>query len=119
LKLARLHYRIRCLRDDLLHKISHQVTERYSFIGLEDLNLSGMFCNRKRALSASDAALGKLAQYLETKAHARGTTVQQVGRFSSRPPSAVIAAITCARSRRTSASMSVSTQRVGGWATAM
>jgi putative transposase len=32
-RLARLHYRVRCMRDDLLHKIAHQVAERYSFIG--------------------------------------------------------------------------------------
>jgi len=80
-KLARLHYRIRCLRDDLLHKVSYYVTERYGFIGLESLNVRGMFQNRKRALSASDASLGKLAYYIETKAQAHGTKVQRVGRF--------------------------------------
>jgi putative transposase len=80
-KLARLHYRIRCLRDDLLHKMAHQITERYSFIGLETLNVRGMFQNRQRALSASDAALGRLARLIETKAQAHGTCVQRVGRF--------------------------------------
>jgi putative transposase len=80
-KLARLQYRIRCLRDDLLHKVAHQITERYGFIGLEDLNVRGMFQNRQHALSASDAALGRLAHLIETKAQAHGTPVQRVGRF--------------------------------------
>ncbi len=80
-RLARLHYRIACLRDDILHKISHEVAEHYSFIGLEDLNLQGMLKNHKRALSASDASLGKLARYIKTKARAHGTVVQKVGRF--------------------------------------
>ncbi len=80
-RLTRLHYRIACLRDDILHKISHAVAERYSFIGLEDLNLRGMLKNHKRALSASDASLGKLTRYIETKARVHGTVVQKVGRF--------------------------------------
>jgi putative transposase len=53
-KLARLHYRIQCLRDDILHKISFHVTERYSFIGLEDLHVRGMLKNRHLALSTVD-----------------------------------------------------------------
>src|SRR6185437_14199372 len=80
-KLAALHYHIRCLRDDIVHKLSHYVAEHYSFMGLEDLHLRGMLKNHKRALSASDASLGKLAQFVETKARAQGTTVQKVGRF--------------------------------------
>lgn len=80
-KLARLHYRIQCLRDDALHKISYFVTERYGFIGLEDLNVRGMLQNHRRALSAADASLGRLARFIETKARRHGTTVQRVDRF--------------------------------------
>jgi putative transposase len=80
-KLSRLHFRIRCLREDLLHKIAHTITERYSFIGLETLNVRGMFQNRQHALSASDAAIGRLAHLIETKAQTHGTPVQRVGRF--------------------------------------
>jgi putative transposase len=80
-KLAALHYRIRCLRDDILHKLSSFVAAHYRFIGLEDLNLRGMLKNHKRALSASDASLGKLVRFITTKAQAHGTTVQKVGRF--------------------------------------
>ena len=80
-KLARLHYRIQCLRDDVLHKLSYHVTERYSFIGLEDLNVRGMLKNHQLALSASDAALGRLTRFIQSKAERHGTTVQQVDRF--------------------------------------
>jgi putative transposase len=80
-QLARLHYRIQCLRDDLLHKISFKVTEHYGFIGLENLHVRGMLRNRHLALSASDAALGRLTRFIERKAARHGTPVQRVDRF--------------------------------------
>ena len=48
---------------------------------MEDLNVKGMMRNHQRALSAADAALGKLAQYIETKAGCHGTIVQRVSRW--------------------------------------
>ncbi len=81
LKVARLHYRITCIREDSLHKISYELAETYGFMGMEDLNGAGMMRNHKRALSAVDASLGKLARYIQTKATRHGTIVQRVGRF--------------------------------------
>ncbi len=41
LTLARLHYRLRCIREDALHKLSTYLTNNYAAIALEDLNVKG------------------------------------------------------------------------------
>src|SRR5690349_21872361 len=67
-ELARLHYRIACLRDDALHKLTTQVTSCYGIVGIETLNIKGLLKNRRLARSFSDAALGKLLNLLTSKA---------------------------------------------------
>jgi putative transposase len=80
-QVARLHYRVTCLRDDALHKLTTRLADSYGIIGVEDLNLKGLLKNRKLARSFSDAALGKLLTLLESKVEQRGGQVIQVGRF--------------------------------------
>ena len=80
-QVARLHYRITCLRDDVLHKLTTRLANCYGIIGLEDLNLKGLLKNRKLARSFSDAALGRLVNLLMSKMQQRGGQVQKVGRF--------------------------------------
>jgi len=80
-EIARLHYRVACLRDDVLHKLTARLAECYGVIGIEDLNLKGLLKNRKLARSFSDAALGKLLNVLTSKVEQRGGQVIQVGRF--------------------------------------
>jgi putative transposase len=80
-QVARLHYRITCLRDDVLHKLTTRLASCYGIIGLEDLNLKGLLKNRKLARSFSDAALGRLVNLLMSKMEQRGGQVQKVGRF--------------------------------------
>ena len=63
-QVARLHYRIACLRDDVLHKLTTRLADCYGIIGIEDLNLKGLLKNRRLARSFSDAALGKLLTLL-------------------------------------------------------
>jgi IS605 OrfB family transposase len=81
LQVARLHYRITCLRDDVLHKLTTRLAECYGMVGIEDLNLKGLLKNRKLARSFSDAALGKLLDLLTSKVEQRGGQVIKVGRF--------------------------------------
>jgi putative transposase len=50
-QVARLHYRITCLRDDVLHKLTTHLAECYGMVGIEDLNLKGLLKNRKLARS--------------------------------------------------------------------
>jgi putative transposase len=80
-QVARLHYRITCLRDDVLHKLTTRLAECYGMVGIEDLNLKGLLKNRKLARSFSDAALGKLLELLASKVEQRGGQIIKVGRF--------------------------------------
>jgi putative transposase len=80
-QVARLHYRITCLRDDVLHKLTSRLADCYGIVGIEDLNLKGLLKNRKLARSFSDAALGKLLNLLTSKVEQRGGQVIKVNRF--------------------------------------
>ncbi|GHO77809.1 transposase [Ktedonobacter sp. SOSP1-85] len=80
-QVARLHYRITSLRDDVLHKLTTKLANCYGSIGIEDLNLKGLLKNRRLSRSFSDAALGKLLSLLGAKVEQRGGQVIKVGRF--------------------------------------
>jgi putative transposase len=80
-QVARLHYRIACLRDDVLHKLTTRIADCYGIVGIEDLNIKGLMKNRKLARSFSDAALGKLLNMLTSKVEHRGGTVIKINRF--------------------------------------
>jgi putative transposase len=80
-KLARLHYRIACSRNDLLHKLTTQVTKRYGLVAVEDLHVKGLLHNRCLSRSFSDAAVGKLLDLLESKVPYAGGVLVKVNRF--------------------------------------
>src|SRR5437588_2567541 len=80
-QVARLHYRITCMRDDVLHKMTTRIADCYGIIGVEDLNLKGLLKNRRLARSFSDASLGKLLTLLTNKVEQHGGQVIRVGRF--------------------------------------
>ena len=80
-QVARLHYRIACLREDVLQKLTTRLAECYGIIGIEDLNLKGLLKNRRVSRSFSDAALGKLVTLLTHKVKQRRGQVIKVGRF--------------------------------------
>jgi putative transposase len=67
-KLGRLHYRIGCIRNDALHKLTTGLTRTYTRIGIEDLNVAGMVQNRSLARSISDQAFGEFRRQVEYKA---------------------------------------------------
>ena len=81
LKVARLHYRVACIRDDILHKLTTYVACEYGFVGVETLHVKGMVQNRALSQALSDAALGRLLKLLQSKVTAQGGVVQSVGRF--------------------------------------
>ncbi len=80
-QVARLHYRIRCMREDLLQKLTTRLADSYGIMGVETLNLKGLLKNRRLARSFSDASLGTLVRLLEAKVAERGGQVIKVGRF--------------------------------------
>jgi putative transposase len=65
--LARLHYRISCLRQDHLHQLTSSLARTKSVIVLEDLHVKGMQRNKHLGLSVSDAAMGELRRQLAYK----------------------------------------------------
>lgn len=81
LKLTRLHYHIGCVREDILHKLTTDIAERFGLVGVEDLHVKGLFKNHCLAQALSDASLGRLLKLLEGKVPAHGGTVVKVGRF--------------------------------------
>jgi putative transposase len=80
-KLARLHYRIACLRADFLQKLTTQVATHYGLVAVEDLHVKGLIKNRCVSRSFSDAALGALLDLLESKVPRAGGMLVKVGRF--------------------------------------
>jgi putative transposase len=80
-QVARLHYHISCMREDVLHKLTTRIALSYGIVGIEDLNLRGMLKNRHLSRSLSDAALGKLLTLLTRKVERRGGQVILVGRY--------------------------------------
>jgi transposase len=80
-QVARLHYRITCLRQDVLQKLTTRLADSYGIIGLENLHLKGLLKNRRLARSFSDASLGTLVRLLEAKVVQGGGQIVKVDRF--------------------------------------
>ncbi len=80
-EVARLHYRVTCKRDDILHKATTALSERYGLICLENLNVKGMMKNHCLAGALGDAAFGRLVELLKSKILVRGGHIQFVDRF--------------------------------------
>jgi putative transposase len=80
-QVARLHYRISSMREDVLHKLTTRLADCYGIVGIENLNLKGLLKNRQLARSFSDAALGQFLNLLTVKVEQRGGQVVKVDRF--------------------------------------
>ena len=80
-RLAKLHYKISCIRKDSLHKLTTMLAKNYGSIGIEDLNVSGMMKNRSLARAISDMGWGELRRQLEYKSVWYGSQLVIHGRF--------------------------------------
>lgn len=79
-RVARLHYRIACIRDDALHQATSAVMAKQpSVIGIESLNVAGMVKNHCLARSIADASLAELGRQLEYKAKWNGIEIVKAG----------------------------------------
>ena len=67
-KVAKQHIRIANQRLNYLHNISHRITRSYSFIAVENLNITGMVHNRHLAKHIYDASWDSFIQMLSYKA---------------------------------------------------
>jgi len=80
-KLARLHYKISCIRKDTIHKITTHLTKTKSKVVIEDLNVSGMMKNRRLSRSIHDLGLFELRRQLEYKGKWHGCEIVVANRF--------------------------------------
>jgi putative transposase len=80
-KLGKLHARIANIRKDTLHQFTTDLTRRFSLIGIEDLNVSGMVKNRHLSRAISDMGFFECRRQLEYKAAMRGGVVVIADRF--------------------------------------
>ncbi|MGL5724071.1 RNA-guided endonuclease InsQ/TnpB family protein [Cetobacterium sp.] len=81
LKIAKLHERVKNIRQDFLHKITTKLIRENQSIYLEDLNVSGMSKNKKLAKAILDCGFGYFVQMMKTKATMYGRTVFQIDRW--------------------------------------
>jgi putative transposase len=81
LRRARLHYRVSCQRQEMLHQLSSELARTKRVIVLEDLHVRGMQRNKHLALSVSDAGMGELRRQLVYKSEWYGSTLVIADRF--------------------------------------
>lgn len=80
LKLSRCHRRIRCFRQNFLHKLSNEITKNHGVIRIESLNVKGMM-GSNLAKSISDAGWSEFVRQLEYKSIWKGSKIEKADRF--------------------------------------
>jgi putative transposase len=78
---ARVHALVADARRDFLHMASTDLVRRFDVIAIEDLNVSGMVCNRRLARAISCTGWGQFRIMLGYKAERYGRTVIVVDRW--------------------------------------
>lgn len=74
-KLAKLHYQIASIRSDAIHQLTTRLTENFSTIVIEDLNVKGMVRNKKLSRSISDMGFYEFRRQIEYKAKLKNKKV--------------------------------------------
>ncbi|WYD82063.1 MAG: transposase [Candidatus Electrothrix gigas] len=80
-KVAKLHYKMRCLRQDVIHKATTDIVLNNDFIAIEDLNVKGMVKNRKLAQAVNDASMSEFHRQLEYKSAMYSGHIHKIDRF--------------------------------------
>ena len=78
---VKVHYRVGCIRQDALHKLTTTLTEDYRHIAIEDLNVKGMMSSHTLALTIADMGFSEFRRQLEYKAKVRGNHITLVDRY--------------------------------------
>jgi putative transposase len=80
-KLAKLHSRIANIRKDYLHKLTYFLTNNYSIIGIETLDVKAMSKNRLLSKSILDAGFYEFSRQLQYKSNLYGSTIVKADKF--------------------------------------
>ena len=75
LKLSRLYAKMANIRADDSHKLTTMLTQHFTVIGIENLNVSGMMSNHKLARSVADMSFFEFRRQLEYKSETSGSRV--------------------------------------------
>ena len=79
--IALQHYKIRCIRQDAIHKTTTMLTSQFKNIVIEDLNVRGMMKNHRLALSISDVGFYEFKRQLIYKAELKGNVITIADRW--------------------------------------
>jgi len=80
-RIQRVHERIANIRSDVTHKLTSRLVRDFRWIGIEDLNVSGMLKNHHLAKSVADASMSEMRRQLTYKAPLAGSEVVMVDRW--------------------------------------
>jgi putative transposase len=80
-KLAQAHYRVACVRNDALHKLTTELVLNHAIIGIEDLNVAGMMKNRHLSRAIADQGFGEFRRQIAYKSEWYGVEVVIYPRF--------------------------------------
>jgi putative transposase len=78
---AKVHSKIKRVREDFLHKLSRKIVSENQVIVVENLNIKGMVRSHCLAKAISDAGWGMFATMLKYKAEADGKVYLEIDRF--------------------------------------
>ena len=81
LLVAKVHSKIRRVREDFLHKLSRKIVNENQVIVVENLNVKAMVRNHKLSKAISDCGWGQFCTMLKYKAQWSGKTYKEVDRF--------------------------------------
>ena len=81
IKVSKIHYKVYCQRDDILHKVTSSLACNYHSIAIEDLNVKGMVKNHNLARHIQDVGFGKFRILLKYKTGQRCSDLILVNRF--------------------------------------
>lgn len=80
-KLARLHYKVSCIRKDAIHKLTNYLAKNHSVIKIEDLNVKAFLKNHKLAGAIADCGMYEFKRQLEYKTEKFSSQLVLVDRF--------------------------------------
>ena len=80
-KIAKLHYRISCIRSDFIHKLTTNLAKNHSKIVIEDLNVLGLMKNGKLSKAIADSGFYEFRRQLTYKTELYGSKLIIADRF--------------------------------------